>query len=160
MGALKAEEALVLNPQDKEERALTVKLCQYLVAEQISKRCEKIDWSKKRAHVPLYKVGNLVFARANYVNDRSFKLRYRYKGPFRIDEIIGNTVVLKSLATGKSSRVSMRAIRLYHNENITRTESDNARKPFPSPLGDFSEEDEGIVLVKEANPIGSGAAVN
>ena len=76
-------------------------------------------------------MGDLVYVKRHFVADRGRKLRYPFEGPMRIMDMQGNTVILRSLATGKHKRSSMRELKLVRAENITKTESQNAYEPFP-----------------------------
>ena len=44
------------------------------------------------------------------------------------------------MATGKEKRVSLRNVRIYNTSNVTKTDSANARAPFPSEEGDLDSE--------------------
>ena len=74
--------------------------------------------------------------------EKAYKLKFKFRGPYRIVQIMGNTMIGESLATGKLCRVSLRNVKIYRNENITKKESPNSNKPFPDPQGDVSESDQ------------------
>ena len=79
----------------------------------------------------VYDVGDLVYLRAVFVSQQAYKLRFPFRGPFRIIKIEGSTVHLKSLTTGKIKRASMRNIRIYAAESVSKSEHPNASEPVP-----------------------------
>ena len=128
--------------QDKADRVIQAQLCQELTTKYLKEYHKKWDNLQKPNYQTSFALGNLVFIKDQFVKDRAHKLRYRFKGPFRVIQIFGNSIVAKSLATNKEYKVSLRNAKIYHNENITQTESANAHIPFPSGEGDLEEGEE------------------
>ena len=124
---------------DKSELFLQIEYCRKLAAKHIIAAQNNKDQLNLARHIPTFQVGNLVFVKNQFVSERGYKLRYRYNGPYRIQNIEGNTALLKSLASGKEVRVSLRNVKLYHHLNLTTTETPNVNQPFPSPEGDIPE---------------------
>ena len=72
-----------------------------------------------------------MFLKAVYVSEHGHKIRYPYRGPFRIIDIQGNSVKIHSIASGKARLASMRNIRIYPSQVITKAENLNANEPIP-----------------------------
>ena len=135
---------------DKADRMIQLKLCRELTTKYLKEHHQKYDQTHQSPYQTSFALGNLVFIKDNFVSDSSHKLRYRFKGPFRITEIFGNSIVAKSLASNKEYRVSLRNVKIYHNQNITSNETPNAHEPFPSTEGDLESPSIDQELQKES----------
>ena len=51
-----------------------------------------------------YDIGMLVYLRLVTVKDKLHKLKYRYQGPYRIMDLVNNSVTLKYIKTGKNTQ--------------------------------------------------------
>ena len=100
------------NPEaiDKSDLFLQIEYCRKLVAKHIIASQNNKDQINLARHIPTFQVGNLVFLKNQFVSEKGYKLRYRFHGPYRIQNIEGNTALLKSLASGKEVRVSLRNV--------------------------------------------------
>ena len=83
------------------------------------------------SNVTTYNVGSIVYLQKRFVNERSHKLRFPYDGPYRVTDISGNTVVIKSLASNKEKRASMRDLKIYKGSMLTKTDNKNVGRAFP-----------------------------
>ena len=110
------------------ERAKTSARCLDLVRQAVSQtqeaRREKANASLK----PTIDIGDIVFAREIFTGRRDTKILPRYKGPFRITDLKGNSEILKSLVTGRMSCVSLRNVKLVNLDAVSQT---NVNQPFP-----------------------------
>ena len=125
---------------DKVDRVLQLRWCQELVSNHLKTYHRTSDNYKKPSYQSTFAVGNLVFIKDQTVSETGYKLRFKFKGPYRVLDITGNVMIGQSLASGKLCKVSLRNVKIFHNENITLCESFNAQEPFPSIEGDLPGE--------------------
>ena len=78
-----------------------------------------------------YTVGDVVYLQNRFVGDKAYKIKTSFDGPYRVTDIAGNTVQLKSLTSGKCKRASMRDLKLFKGNTLTKTNNKNVDKPFP-----------------------------
>ena len=90
-------------------------------------RDQKQDSSRRNT----YDVGNIVYVKSRFVGDKAHKLRFPYEGPYRVSKVDGNTVCLKSLASGKSKLASMRDLKIYKGQFLTPSDNNNINRPYP-----------------------------
>ena len=78
-----------------------------------------------------YNTGDVIFLRKHFVNDPGYKVKYPFYGPFRIVDIIGNTVRLLNLTTGIEKRASMRHLKIFRYQDMSKTDHSNVDQIFP-----------------------------
>ena len=78
-----------------------------------------------------YQVGDIVYLQKRFAGDKAYKIKSAYEGPYRVSDIAGNTVQLKSLTSGKCKRASMRDLKLYKGGTLTKTNNKNIDQPYP-----------------------------
>ena len=113
---------------DKSELFLQIEYCRKLAAKHIIAAQNNKDQLNLARHIPTFQVGNLVFVKNQFVSERGYKLRYRYNGPYRIQNIEGNTALLKSLASGKEVKSLTQECKI-----ISSFKFDNYRDPQCKP---------------------------
>ena len=79
-----------------------------------------------------YEVGDVVYLQKHFVNEKAHKIKHPYAGPFRVKDVAGNTVELVNLSSGKTKRASMRQLKLFKAESLTRSCNPNIDRVFPS----------------------------
>ena len=103
-----------------------------LVERELQKDHEARDKKMQTSgRVRTYSVGDKVYLQRRFVSDKGHKLKHPYIGPYRVMDVSGNTVVLKSLTNGKSRRASMRHLKIYREDTLTRTQNPNVGRVFP-----------------------------
>ena len=79
-----------------------------------------------------YEVGDIVYLQRHFVGEKAYKIKHLYIGPFRIEQVKGNTTKLLNLGTGKERQASMRNIKLFKAENLNRNSNPNVGRIFPT----------------------------
>lgn len=116
---------------DSNELYQITKYAYELAANEINKLQERRKEKCTAGRVNTYDVGDIVYLQRNSVGDKAYKLRYPYDGPYRVFEIAGNTVVLKSLANNKIRKASMRDIKIFKGSVLSKSDNGNVDRAFP-----------------------------
>ena len=102
-----------------------------LAAKEIDKQQQNRKEKFSGGRVNTYDIGDIVYLQRATVGDKAYKLRYPYDGPYRVVEISGNTVTLKSLANNKIKHASMRDIKIFKGSSLTKSDNPNVDRAFP-----------------------------
>ena len=137
-----------------DERQLMTKYAEELVEKELEKdRTRRDKKLNSSGRLTTYQVSDIVYLQRRFVGDRGYKLKYPFIGPFRVKEVLGNTVVLLSLVTGKQRRANMRHLKLYKDGTLTRTQNDNIERVFPRENESEEETFEGITESSDTEPV-------
>ena len=128
----KAESLSYLSDNDINEKYLKIKYIRDLVQLELGKVHNKRDrqW-ETTGRLSTYELNDIVYLKRNFVGDKSYKLKFQYCGPFKVTEIMGNTVVLLNLSNGKERRASMRNIKIFKQHDLTPKDHPNIQKIYP-----------------------------
>ena len=119
-------------PTDPSDLYYKTKYSFELVEKTLTDEHEKEDLKlQSSGRLTHYNVGDIVYVARNFVNDKSYKLKYPYCGPYRVESIVGNTVLLLNLSNGKTRQCSMRNIKIYKSDDLTKTDHPNVDKIYP-----------------------------
>ena len=99
-----------------------------LALQEFAKNQDNISLPERVTH---YQVSDIVYLQKRFAGDKAYKIKSGFEGPYRVTDIAGNTVQLKSLTSGKCKRASMRDLKLYKAGTLTKTNNKNVGQPFP-----------------------------
>ena len=117
---------------ERDEQIQRNRYAHEMVAEELEKEHQTRDKKLQASgRLTTYKESDIVYLQRRFVSDQAHKIKYPYVGPFRVKEVMGNSVRLLSLTTGKEKRASMRSIKLFKGNTLTRTQNKNIEKVFP-----------------------------
>ena len=116
---------------NSDERYLIAKYSYELASKVLESEQRQRDEKVNSGNTITYNVGDIVYLQRRFVNEKAHKLKYPYEGPYRITDISGNTVVVKSLASNKEKRASMRDLKIYKGSLLTKNDNKNVDKAFP-----------------------------
>ena len=102
-----------------------------LVEKELTKAHEYRDSLQTTGRLTSYDLNDIVYLKRNFVNDKGYKIKYQFIGPFKINEIIGNTVTLLNLANGKERRAHMRNLKIFKSCDLTKSDHPNVDRMFP-----------------------------
>ena len=132
-----------------DEEQIKMRYAQELVEQELQKDRTRRDRKLlSSGRLTSYKIGDVVYLQRRFIGDRGYKLKYPYIGPFRVEGVAGNTVVLTSLATGKTRRANMRHLKIFKNGTLTRTQNKNVDTIYPGHE-EISAEDEAFEGIAE-----------
>ena len=119
---------------DINENYMKTQYARDLVELQLSKAHQERDkkW-QTTGRLTTYETNDIVYLKRRFVADKAHKIRFAYIGPFKVTNIIGNSVVLLNLANGKLRRASMKNLKIYKHTDLTPSDHINVNKAFPIP---------------------------
>ena len=142
---------------DQNEVFMKSKYARDLVERELTKAHALIDKRlESTGRLTSYELNDTVYLKRHFVADRGYKLKYQYCGPYRVTEILGNTVTLLNLASGRERRASMRNLKLYKGSDLTKMDHPNIGKIFPTADPESLEEEafgeNEIVTIEQNKP--------
>ena len=119
---------------DINENYMKTQYARDLVELQLSKAHQERDkkW-QTTGRLTTYETNDIVYLKRRFVADKAHKIRFAYIGPFKVTNIIGNSVVLLNLANGKLRRASMKNLKIYKHTDLIPSDHINVNKAFPIP---------------------------
>ena len=112
-------DSLLTGQEDQSDRIISAQYCTEMARKHLMDTQEYRQRKHNANAVNKYDIGMLVYLRLVTVKDKLHKLKYRYQGPYRIMDLVNNSVTLKYIKTGKIRRASLRNVRLYSAESMT-----------------------------------------
>ena len=137
--------------EDKNEAYMMALYSYDLVEKELGREYAKRDERQITAgRLTHYEIGDIVYLQRHFVSDKGYKIKYPYIGPFRVVDTKGSVVTLLNLSTGKVRQASMRHIKLFKAESLSKTQNPNVSRVFP--MGEKAEVGEDINLMGEDPP--------
>ena len=116
---------------DKNENFMKTKYARDLVESHLSKAHQFRDKKfQSTGRLTTYELNDIVYLKRRFVADKSYKLKYAYIGPFKVTNVLGNTVTLLNLANGKERRASMKNLKIYKSNDLSPKDHPNINKMF------------------------------
>ena len=109
------------------EAQRVLELTRNAIANTQQSRLQNVNIGKKEE----VEVGDLVFGKAVHINTKDYKILPGWIGPFRVLSLKGNSAMVKSLRTGRTSCVSLRNVKLLHHSALTKRDHPSVDEPFP-----------------------------
>ena len=116
---------------DKNEIYQMTKYVHELAAKILEKNIESHKSEINKGNYKSFTMGDIVYLQKRFVDKKGYKLHFPFYGPFRVTEVSGNTVLLKCLESGKIKRASMRDIKLFKGEVLTKNDNKNVGRLYP-----------------------------
>ena len=131
-------------PQEHKQNDLyfTTKYSYELVEKILTEEHKKEDIKlTSSGRLTSYNVGDIVFVARNFVGDRAYKIKYPFSGPYRVENVNGNTVTVLNLTNGQPRVCSMRNIKIYKADDLNKSDNKNVNKIFPLASNNPNDEE-------------------